>query len=97
VAGSRVLTRSRRAVFFGVGIDHGEASALSSAKSDDVDVAAGVTSSPKRDFELSDEFARGDSIGGLPNRDIIKRFRLQYERHAMMPIVVQGMDQEEQA
>ena len=71
MAGSRVFTRSRRAAFFGVGIDHGDVSAFSSANRDEVDVAAGVTSSPKRDLELM-ELASGDSVGELPNKDIIE-------------------------
>jgi hypothetical protein len=72
VGWSRVFTRSRRAAFFGVGIDHGEGSEFSSAKREDVVVAAGVTSSPKRDFEFSDELTSGDWVGALPNRDIIR-------------------------
>jgi hypothetical protein len=31
-----------------------------------------MTSLPKRDFELSDELASGDSVGELPNKDIVK-------------------------
>ena len=55
---------------------------MSSAKRDDVDVAAGVTSSPKRDFELSDELAGGVSVGELPNKDILKCFQGRCKRVA---------------
>jgi len=45
--------------------------ALSSAKSDEVEVAEGVISSPNNDLEASDEYNGGVSVGEVPNNDIV--------------------------
>ena len=60
-----------------MGISHGDASAPSSAKREELEVAAGVTCSPKSDFEFKDEVNGGVSVGSSPNKDIVGMCRIQ--------------------